>query len=282
MIETDSDDGPLLRSEALSGAVTGSVRWTYDPLNGLASEAVNGGAAVTYGYADADGLLTGIGAMSLTRDPASGLVTGASLGSITETYGYNMYGELASTQAAAASTTLYQVSYDTSDGKGQRDGLGRISKKTELLAGDPVSHVYQYTYDNRGRLTDVSKDGAATSRYDYDANGNRINGPGLIATPVYDPQDRLTSYGSCSYAYTADGSLQTKTCGTAVTSYTYDAFGNLRHVTLLAGKAHPLPLRNARLRHSRLRQQSRRNSRTAGCYSPSVLPEAGRSCFVWR
>jgi YD repeat-containing protein len=55
---------------------------------------------------------------------------------------------------------------------------------------------------------------------------------GVPASPVYDAQDRLTSYGDCTYGYKADGSLQTKTCPDGTTSYDYDSFGNLRHVAV--------------------------------------------------
>ena len=97
--------------------------------------------------------------------------------------------------------------------------------------------MYGYVYDTVGRLTDVMTDGSATSHYEYDANGNRLVGPGLMASPVYDNQDRLLSYGSCSYNYKTDGSLKTKTCANGTTTYDYDAFGNLRGVTLANGTA---------------------------------------------
>jgi RHS repeat-associated protein len=75
----------------------------------------------------------------------------------------------------------------------------------------------------------------AISHYDYDANGNRLTAPNITASPVYDAQDRLTSYGACTYGHKPDGSLQTKTCPEGTTSYDYDAFGNLRRVTLPDG-----------------------------------------------
>jgi YD repeat-containing protein len=65
----------------------------------------------------------------------------------------------------------------------------------------------------RGRLTGVLKDGSAWEQYGYDANGNRT----LLTTPtgttagVYDAQDRLLSYGTTTYTYTANGELRTKT-----------------------------------------------------------------------
>jgi RHS repeat-associated protein len=111
--------------------------------------------------------------------------------------------------------------------------INRVHLKTETVQGE--THVFGYSYDAQGRLTDVTRDGTATSHYEFDANGNRTVAPGLTASPVYDNQDRLLSYGSCTYAYKADGSLQTKTCPEGTTSYEYDALGNLRHVTLPNG-----------------------------------------------
>jgi RHS repeat-associated protein len=85
----------------------------------------------------------------------------------------------------------------------------------------------------------VLQDGTLTATYTYDANGNRIGGPGLTTTPVYDAQDRLLSYGKWTYVYSANGELQSKTDTTSgqVTSYSYDGMGNLRHVGLSDGRA---------------------------------------------
>ena len=51
----------------------------------------------------------------------------------------------------------------------------------------------------------------------------------------YDDQDRLLDYTGATYAYSANGELQTKTEGTNVTQYDYDVLGNLRQVTLPNG-----------------------------------------------
>ena len=78
-----------------------------------------------------------------------------------------------------------------------------------------------------------------TATYTYDTNGNRISGPGLTTTPVYDAQDRLLNYGKWACTYTANGELLTKTDTTSgqVTSYSYDGMGNLRHVGLPDSRA---------------------------------------------
>ena len=217
-------DGPLLTSQAWTGGlVTGTIsRTSYDANFWLKTETY-GGQSINYNY-DNDGLLTAAGSLTINRTAATGFVSDTALGSITDTHAYNSYGEEQTYAASYGGTQLYSADYGT------RDGLRRIVTKTETVQG--VTHTYGYGYDAQGRLTDVSIDGAATSHYGYDANGNRTVGPGFTASPTYDAQDRLTSYGNCTYGYKADGSLQTKICGTATTTYDYDAFGNLRHVTL--------------------------------------------------
>jgi RHS repeat-associated protein len=54
-------------------------------------------------------------------------------------------------------------------------------------------------------------------------------------TAAYDAEDRLLQYGTATYTYTPDGELKTKTIGGAVTTYDYDAVGNLRSVVLPGG-----------------------------------------------
>ena len=187
---------------------------------------MTGGQTINFGY-DNDDLLTSAGAMTITRDPATGFVTATVLGAIHETRTYDAYGAEQTYTVTASGNTLYSVDYGT------RDGLGRITTKTETIQSE--THVFGYSYYPTGGLKDVTKDGNLTAHYEYDANSNRLVGPGLTASPVYDSQDRLQTYGNCTYSYKGDGSLQTKTCPSGTTAYDYDAFGNLRGVTLPNG-----------------------------------------------
>src|SRR5207253_2767817 len=94
-----------------------------------------------------------------------------------------------------------------------------------------------YGYDPAGRLTTVTLDGAPFGSYSYDGNGNRqsFTGPGGVVSGSYDDQDRLLTYGSASYTYTANGELSSKTDTTGTTTYNYDVLGNLTAATLPNG-----------------------------------------------
>ncbi|MCL6592212.1 MAG: hypothetical protein K6U80_19980 [Firmicutes bacterium] len=117
----------------------------------------------------------------------------------------------------------------------EMDGLGRITRKVEIVLGE--THTYEYVYDQAGRLVDVYKDGVLVSHYDYDPNGNRLAHvtPSGTSHGTYDDQDRMLSYGEATYEYTANGELLRKTDAEGVTHYTYDVLGNLKSVVLPDG-----------------------------------------------
>jgi RHS repeat-associated protein len=221
-----SYDGPLVTQTTWSGEVSGSVSYGYDTFFRVASVSVNGSDAIAYTY-DHDGLLQRVGSLELIRDSSNGLLTGTSLGAVSTASAYNAYGEMETLSAFAGATPLYTVQL-------VRDGLGRISEKTETLLG--TTHTYVYSYDTAGRLEAVRKDGALMSHatYDYDANGNRTYLNGLLMGS-YDDQDRMHTYGTATYTYGANGELQQKTDGAQATQYLYDVFGNLKQVTLPDG-----------------------------------------------
>ncbi len=218
-------DGSLLTDVTWTGAIAGSVSRTYDNNFQLTSTKVNGANTVTLQY-DNDSLLIVAGSLTLTRNSQNGLLTGTSLGNVSDTFSYSGFGEVTNYNATASGTPVYTVQYT-------RDKLGRITGKTETING--VTTAFAYTYDTAGRLIQVTQNGVPTATYTYDNNGNRLSGPGLGTVPTYDAQDRLLTYGSTAYTYTANGELLTKTSGVFTTSYEYDELGNLMHVTLPNG-----------------------------------------------
>ena len=219
-----SYDGSLLLSETLTGQVSGSTTFNYDNNFWLTGITVDDGATsatVSYGY-DNDGMLTQAGDLSISRDVVNGLPIGTTLGTVAADSSYNSFGELENYSSAAGGATLLSDSYT-------RDALGRITAKTETIGG--VTTTTSYDYDTAGRLTSVTENGVTIHGYQYDSNGNRTHVDGnLIAS--YDDQDRLMSYGTASYAYTANGELLSKTDSGEITQYDYDVLGNLKKVVI--------------------------------------------------
>jgi RHS repeat-associated protein len=222
-------DGPLPIQETWSGTVAGVLLRHYDENFRVDSETVEGTVPIAFSYDD-DGLLIQAGALTLGRNPDNGLLGSTTLDQLSEIVGHNEFGELANFSAfGPAGASLLSVSY-------QRDQLARIVEKSETIGG--VTSVFGYEYDAAGRLHIVSKDAVQTASYAYDANGNRtlVQVPGKTdLTPSYDDQDRLTSYGDASYAYTQNGELSSKTTAAGTTAFTYDVLGNLRRVALPSG-----------------------------------------------
>jgi YD repeat-containing protein len=155
-------DGFLKTGTAWSGPVAGSLTLGFDKNFRMTSQTVDG-TALAFGY-DADGLLTGAGALTLTLNSQNGQLTGTTLGSVTDAYTYDANGLFATYVASFSGTALYSESV-------QRDGNGRITQKTEVIG--TTQHVWGYTYDVNGRLTNVTEDGNFASFYAYDADDNR-------------------------------------------------------------------------------------------------------------
>jgi RHS repeat-associated protein len=224
-------DGSLSTSTTWSGNVAGSVSRTYNNDFRMVTESVNGANSIAYGY-DNDGLLTSVDGLSMIRDPVNGLISDTTLGSVTDHRTYDGFGQLYTYEAKFGSTSLYSATY-------VRDSLGRIEQKTETIQGATI--VWNYTYDEAGRLWQVMQNGVLTATYLYDANGNRwsVATASGTQTASYDAQDRLLTYGKWSYTYTANGDLLTKTdtSNGQITNYAYDAQGNLRHVGLPDGRS---------------------------------------------
>ncbi len=127
--------------------------------------------------------------------------------------------------ASVSGSPIYTTTYT-------RDKLGRITTKVEMIQG--VTKTYDYGYDTAGRLDTVTIDGILEADYDYDLNGNRLakTTPGGTETGTYDDQDRMLTYAGASYTYSPNGEVMAKTEGSDVTSFGYDAFGNLLGVDL--------------------------------------------------
>lgn len=226
LILTYEYDGFLLTRESYAGPIAGSVEWQYDTAF-RASRVVIGGEAVSYSY-DQDDLIVKAGDLALTRSPETGLIAATSLGAVATSITYNDFGELASVSTTHGGAVLYSIDYG-------REVLSRKTRKVETIGG--VTTMFEYGYDDAGRLSEVTRDGLLVSEYAYDLNGNRrsatLGGTTLLGD--YDDQDRMSQYGIATYTYTANGYLRTKTTPEGTTTYDYDPLGNLMSVALAGG-----------------------------------------------
>ena len=217
-------DGFLRTRQTWTGAVVGNVAYTFDNNFRVSSQSVNNANTINFTY-DNDDLLTGAGALTLTRNAQTGLLATTVLNNVNDALSYNGFAELTGYTANFNATPLYATSFT-------RDKLSRITQKIETIGG--VTTTHDYGYDTTGRLSTVTRNSVLIDTYTYDGNDNRasLNRSGVITNGTYDNQDRMTAYGAATYAYTANGELQSKTVGAQVTQYGYDVLGNLRTVTL--------------------------------------------------
>ena len=223
-------DGYLPLTTTWNGEISGVVGRTWNNDLRIATEAVNGGAVVSFGY-DGDGLVNSAGMMNVVRDATTGLITSTALGAITDFRQYDEFGERTDYQVSNNGATLL-ADHST------YDNAGRVAALSTTVDGGTSNYVY--SYDAAGRLLQVVNNGASVATYTYDPNGNRtakISGV-VTETGSYDAQDRQVSYGRLVFAYTANGERTSQTDVTtgAVTRYVYDSFGNLRTVNLPDGR----------------------------------------------
>jgi RHS repeat-associated protein len=224
-------DGKLVTSETLSGTLTATLGYTYNNDFRVTGFTYAGGSQ-TYAY-DNDGLLTQSGTFAITRNAQNGLPVSVVGGSLSLSRTFNGYAEISGQNAAISGSSKYSWNVT-------RDNTGRITGRTDTIAG--ATAQYGYTYDSMGRQQQVTKDGTLVEEYGYEnvpygtctyaMNSQRgISGRSL----EYDAEDRLLSAGSATYQYNVDGFLAQKTNGADHTFYDYSLRGELQSVTLPDG-----------------------------------------------
>lgn len=213
-------DGRLLLSTSSTGTLAQTVSMVYD--NDLLITGFSyGGASEVLSYDD-DGLLIARGGFTVTRNIDNGLPELISDASLAQNRTFNGFAEISGESNLVDGSPVASWSVT-------RDGNGRITGKSETING--TSHSYTYTYDIRGRLLTVGRDGSPQESYSYDSNGNRLSDLAGAAYS-YDEQDRLLNNGTATYTYSADGFLQSKVEGGNATLYGYSLRGELLSVTL--------------------------------------------------
>lgn len=142
-----------------------SLNRDYDAALQLSTEHLNGSLLASYGY-DQDGLLNQAGAATLVRDAQTGNLSSASVAGVTTGYGYDYL------QRPLSRTTQRGANVIFDEQLSERDEAGRITTRSETVRGQ--SHMYQYVYDQQGRLVRTLRDERTLHTYRYDANGNLL------------------------------------------------------------------------------------------------------------
>jgi RHS repeat-associated protein len=226
-------DGPLPVSTEWTGGVQGKLTADYNEFLELETLTVNDASSVSFEY-DLDGAVTrasGNGhAFEITRDDATGFVTGTTLGTVSTIYDYSGFGELSTLSANFQGKDAFSQTL-------QRDELGRVKSIKEVSGNTTLSLAY--SYDSRGQLTEVDRDGVVTS-YNYDENGNRVSisvdGIEILAAE-YDAQDRIRAFGDVAFEQTAHGDVLRRSQGDSALELEYDGLGNLLTAVVSDAKA---------------------------------------------
>lgn len=237
------------------GDARGAVIQAFDANGRLVRESLEdaaglpAGSTVDYTYDD-DGLLTQMNldnpqqTINYGRNDITGALETVTVGDLTTTYAYNAFGEVASVLTTRPDgpdpdndpDIVYGYILDAPGF--ERDRLGRIVQRVEIVEG--VSTTYGYTYDDAGRLTQVDVNGVMRWAYDYDDNGNRTYytdaDAGIELFPSdfeYDARDRLMRQGTILFTYDANDRLESQedTATGERMELVYDTAGSLLSAT---------------------------------------------------
>jgi RHS repeat-associated protein len=206
-----SPDGKLAAVEhRTAGAVLARYTYTYDPAGNRIS-ATGPAGAETY-----------------THDPLNRLTAATYPDNTTAAYSYDPAGNRL-TETTPAGTTGY-----TYDPAGQITTAGPVSYDHDPAGNLTRAGTRTYTYNSQNQLLLAATD-TTTSRYTYDADGNRITTTtgGSTTNLLYDSADRLPELvqaGPETHLH-ADGPIATRTAGQPTTYPLADGLGSIRAVT---------------------------------------------------
>jgi YD repeat-containing protein len=241
LVDTWSYDGDAMpvsriQSDAVGGDPSRTWTWTYDDHERLAAVDDPAGGTTAYNYDGSGNVITMINADGIEHD-----------------YTYNAWNEVTSDtmQTPSGPQALSSYAYDPAGLLAAvTDPMGRITNYAydpgqELIGvttTDPTTNTGRdtlYTYDNAGNVASMSVNGLvgglikATSLTTYSTDA-----AGRTSQVVLDPQGLNRS---TTYTYTPDSQVATRTvadgAGSTVTSYGYDATGDLTSQSVADGSA---------------------------------------------
>jgi RHS repeat-associated protein len=240
------------------GAVTTVA---YDPAGNRTSVTDGNNHATTYAYDAANNLTTVTDALlkptTYAYDEVGNQISRTDANSHLTSYTYDLAKRMLTETQPLGRTWTYTYS-----------PTGKVTKVVDPIAAatpDPSDYQVINAYDELDRLVSADFGASGTTTYGYDANDNRTSvvNPTGTATYGYDVLNRLSSYrfGSrgidyiydqstnvtkrtytdgtvVDLAYDNDARLATVTSAGAVTTYGYDAAGNLTSTTLPAANGY--------------------------------------------
>ncbi|WP_229403395.1 LamG-like jellyroll fold domain-containing protein [Micromonospora okii] len=210
-----NDRGGLISAAGPSGAAS----FGYDD-DGLLTTRADLTGTATFGYVNGrlDTLTDSITGQQqkLTYDAAGDVKTVDYGAGRLRTFGYDDYGRVTNDVLRnSAGQTVASVSYGF-------DLNGHVTSKN--TSGTAGAGNNTYDYDKAGRL--ISWTGpAGTVTYAWDDSGNRVRAG--TKTSSFDERNRLISDGDYTYAYTARGTLRTRTSSGLAEQFSFDAFDRL-------------------------------------------------------
>lgn len=195
-----------------------STKLSYDANSNLISEAYPNGVTATFAYDAGNRIMqivdstAGSQLLNLTygRD-ASNRLTGENSAS----YAYDV-----NNRVTVAATTASPVSYSYDAG----DNL------TIVNSANTTTNTYDAANQLQTATTMTGSTQVQKYTYGYDLNGNRISRTdknNVITNYSWDQGNRLTNYGTTSYAYNGDGVRLTKTVNSIAEPFVWDVADGL-------------------------------------------------------
>ncbi|MEU4218228.1 polymorphic toxin-type HINT domain-containing protein [Actinoplanes sp. NPDC026623] len=210
-----NDRGGVLSATGPSG----NASFAYDPDGSMTSRTdLAGTATFAYDKGRLDTVKDAItGVTQKFGYDAAGMISTIGYGATAaRTFGYDDYGRISSdTIRNPAGQTISSVAYGF-------DLNGHVTSKN--TTGTAGAGQNSYGYDKAGRLTSWTS-GTGTVAYEWDDSGNRVRaGP---KTATFDERNRLLSDGDYTYAYTARGTLKSRTSSGFAEQFSFDAFDRM-------------------------------------------------------
>ncbi|MEK6324767.1 MAG: peptidoglycan DD-metalloendopeptidase family protein [Acidobacteriota bacterium] len=218
----------------------GSIAWAYDSSNRVIREATPRGIlSYEHNAANQRTSMTGGDRPAVTYEyDIAGRLQSISQGTETFTYGYDILSRRTSLARPNAVTTSYNY-----------DELDRLVRLQHAKAGGAPIEDYRYTYNVDDEIASITS--LASSHLM----------PGTKTATAADGANRITQFGSASFAFDNEGQTSSKNDASGLTTYQWDARGRLVRVT---------PPSNQVVEYS-YDALGRRSSRTTGSLTTTFL-----------